>query len=365
MEHYDIFDTIGYIFCLICSDDFTATITSISDKCGIPVPMVRKYIYHLLKNKLLSTHIFLDYEIYDQENGDTWEQSSSKKLLEEISHGTYDNTEITFDEIETLMPGSFLIPFSSIEYECMKSYYPGMIDDAGSGTFEIKDIYGSVSNDILAIEEKLQSTITYHKRVEIYYVSPGKKAASFTCTPVQIIQDTTQHLAYLKDSENNLYRLDRIKCSFDANGKVRSGIQEVSDTSTTSTKPFSLNPMSKYYWAADNNENNAADKSTEKPIHVKIRVRNETRNLINKLKKDVILRAETSKLYIKDGSWYYEDDILGINDFRRWLRGYGSSLVVLEPKSLIKQITSGYHKTLEYYDILEKQNKVFTHITDP
>ncbi len=354
MEHYDIFDTIGYIFCLICSDDFTATITSISDKCGIPVPMIRKYIYHMLKNKLLSTHIFLDQEVHDQEDDDIWEPSSYKKIFEEISSGTYDNKEISFDEIETLTPGFFLIPFSSIEYECMKSYYPGMIDEVGSGTFEIKDIYGSVSNNILAIEEKLQSAITYHKQVKINYISPGKKAESFTCTPVQIIQDTTQHLAYLKDSGNNLYRLDRIKCSFDANGKVRSGIQEVSDTSVSSRKPSSPNPLSKYYWAADNKESRTADKSTCKPIHVKIRIRNETLNLINKLKKDTLLRAETSILYIKDGSWYYEDDILGINDFRRWLRGYGSSLVVLEPKSLIKEITSGYHKTLEYYEILEK-----------
>lgn len=354
MDTYEDFDTIGYIFCLICSNEFTATITSISEKCKIPVPIARSYLLHLLKNKLLSTHIFLDSGRSDYEDDDESEQSSSKNLFEELLKGVYDNTEIIFDEIEGLTPGFFLLPFSAIEYECMKNYYPGMIDETDSGTFEIKDIWGSLSSDILAIEEKLQTAITYHKQIRLRYISLAKKTISCTCTPIEIIQDTTHHHIYLKDSKNNLYRLDRIKCSFDANGKVANGIQEVSDTSTSSTKSSPSNSLSKFYWAVNNKEIYSESNTNEKPVHVKIQIKNETRNLINKLKKDTILRSETAKLYIKNGFWYYEDDILGIQDFRRWLRGYGSSLVVLEPRSLVKEIVKGYHTTLAYYKILEE-----------
>ena len=58
------------------------------------------------------------------------------------------------------------------------------------------------------------------------------------------------------------------------------------------------------------------------------------------------------KLY-KDGNYYYyEDDILGMPDFRRWLRSYGSSITVLEPQTLIDEIIESTRKTLSYYNKL-------------
>ena len=72
----------------------------------------------------------------------------------------------------------------------------------------------------------------------------------------------------------------------------------------------------------------------------------------SKIKRDTVLRSETGKLY-KDGDfYYYEDDILGIPDFRRWMRIYGSSITVLEPQTLIKEIIENITKTLTYYEKL-------------
>ena len=348
MDHYEIFNTIGYIFCLICSDEFTATITSISEKCDIPVPVARKYIYQLYKNKLIAIHI----RILNDDDNDLWESADTEALFEDISHGIYDNSEITIEDIESINAGFFLIPFTSIEYECMKNYYPRMIDDTGLNTFEVKDVFGSVSKDILSIAAALQSAISCHKKISIEYISSGEKALSCVCTPVEIIHNTTHHLLYLRDTENNLYRLDRIRCSLNADGRIVNGIQEVSGASAS--KPHVSSPLSKYYWGTDSREVSPRHGRREKPVHVKLQLKNVTRNLLNKIKKDTVLRTETAKLYEENGSWYYEDDILGIQDFRRWLRGYGSSLVVLEPASLIDEIIQGYHTTLEYYNILDK-----------
>ena len=66
-----------------------------------------------------------------------------------------------------------------------------------------------------------------------------------------------------------------------------------------------------------------------------------------------MLRSETGKLYANGDYYYYEDDILGIPDFRRWLRSYGSSITVLEPQSLIDEITKNTKKTLFYYEELK------------
>ena len=76
-------------------------------------------------------------------------------------------------------------------------------------------------------------------------------------------------------------------------------------------------------------------------------------NNIEKIKSDTVLRIETGKLYKDDEYYYYEDDILGMPDFRRWLRSYGSSITVLEPQTLIDEITENTKKTLSYYNKLK------------
>ena len=91
---------------------------------------------------------------------------------------------------------------------------------------------------------------------------------------------------------------------------------------------------------------------SREPIHVKLQINTGTTNIIEKIKRDTVLRSETGKLY-KDGNfYYYEDDILGIPDFRRWMRSYGSSITVLEPQTLIKEIIENITKTLTYYEKL-------------
>ena len=75
-------------------------------------------------------------------------------------------------------------------------------------------------------------------------------------------------------------------------------------------------------------------------------------NIIEKIKSDTALRSGIGKLYKKGAYYYYEDDILGMPDFRRWLRSYGSSITVLEPQTLINEIVENTTKTLTYYDKL-------------
>lgn len=105
------------------------------------------------------------------------------------------------------------------------------------------------------------------------------------------------------------------------------------------------NSYQKYYWGNEYQEH-------REPIHVKLRINTDTTNIIEKIKRDTVLRSETGKLY-KDGDfYYYEDDILGIPDFRRWMRNYGSSITVLEPQTLIKEIIENITKTLTYYEKL-------------
>ena len=133
--------------------------------------------------------------------------------------------------------------------------------------------------------------------------------------------------------ENNYYRIDRIK----------SQIKILSES--FDLEQYHPSPYQKYFWGSEYKDHG-------EPVHVKLRISTGTTNILTKIKNDTSLRAETCKLYQKDNYYYYEDDILGIQDFRRWLRSYGSSITVIEPQSLINEIIEGANKTLSYYELL-------------
>ena len=151
---------------------------------------------------------------------------------------------------------------------------------------------------------------------------------------VSVIQNLTTHILYVKDTENNYYRIDRIK------SKITT-IEEPSDINQ-----YSPSPYQKYFLG------NEYQKHGE-PTHIKLQIKANTANIIEKIKNDTVLRRDTGKLYKDNEYYYYEDDILGIPDFRRWLRSYGSSITVLEPQTLIDVITENTSKTLSYYNKLK------------
>ena len=179
----------------------------------------------------------------------------------------------------------------------------------------------------------VQNAISQGRKIEFKYKSPKFDLTNIICSPATVIQNLTTNILYIKDTDNNYFRIDRIK----------SKIHIVSDVSDLSH--YNPSPYQKYFWG------NEYQKHGD-PLHIKLRISAETTNIIQKIKRDIALRT-TAKLY-KDGDfYYYEDDILGIPDFRRWMRSYGASITILEPQTLIKEITDNTKKTMHYYEILK------------
>mgnify|MGYP003295687753 CR=1 FL=1 len=88
---------------------------------------------------------------------------------------------------------------------------------------------------------------------------------------------------------------------------------------------------------------------TDQPEFVKVKFYNEA-NVWAKVRKELAYRTN-GKLYEKDGFLYYEDTVYGINKFRAWIRGYGSSAIVIEPKSLQEQILESLRIRAEEYGL--------------
>lgn len=84
----------------------------------------------------------------------------------------------------------------------------------------------------------------------------------------------------------------------------------------------------------------------EKPIHVKLKIFEDTPDIMYKIKKDTYCRNRAtlegpfldSSDNKKTNIYYYEDDIIGMDTFKSWLKQFGSSIVVLEPKELAYDI---------------------------
>ena len=327
-----IFDTIGLIISLILSDSFSASIKSLAAACHLPNKQMRKYLFVIFTNKSLLTHLS-PYPESDSVDEEEHFIDTAKNFLSEIIAGNADAKPIYLIHMGDFIDDYILLPITSIEAGYISNTYPKLIQNQRGNLFEIKDSLNSVPQQILEKYDTVQNAISQSRKIEFTYKSPQFDLAHIVCSPATVSQNLTTNTLYIKDTQNNYYRIDRIK------SKIRI-LSEVSDFSQ-----YVPSPYQKYFWGNEYQEH-------EEPIHVKLRINTGTTNIIEKIKNDTILRSETGTLYKEGAFYYYEDDILGIPNFRRWMRSYGSSITVLEPQSLIKEIINNTTKALAYYEKL-------------
>ena len=93
--------------------------------------------------------------------------------------------------------------------------------------------------------------------------------------------------------------------------------------------------------------------------HVKVLVQDFGNNITPRFRNLCGLRNEASFRPIENPpegciySYIYEDNVRGLEDFARYLRSFGYSVLALEPPELKEKMLKSYHRTLEKYDKLE------------
>lgn len=136
-----------------------------------------------------------------------------------------------------------------------------------------------------------------------------------------------------------LKRIDRIR-----NFKVHN------DEKVPPVKPGELNVLD-YIWGGDISPDEMTQKGGYVIRHVKIRISKDTGNIFEKIKTETNGRR-FGKLYDdpeNEGIAYYEDDVCGMGSFKRWLLGYGASVMVLEPAELAEEMYRILLNRLERY----------------
>ena len=81
------------------------------------------------------------------------------------------------------------------------------------------------------------------------------------------------------------------------------------------------------------------------PTHIKLMILEDNADIIERVKMDTYGRTRaklSGPFQSKDDSttniYYYVDDVLGLEAFKKWIRKFGSSMIVLEPKELAYDI---------------------------
>lgn len=181
---------------------------------------------------------------------------------------------------------------------------------------QIKDSYRAIHDyrELSSRLELIDNAIREQKPLYMAYKNSKGHTQEFSFQPLKISYDETENLyCVLSVFHGNIqvHRLDRIQGLWPGKEKVEAGDVSIIDN------------LAPQVWG---------NCFSEEPQHVKIKFYNEA-NVWNKVKRDLVCRTK-GQLYEKDGFLYYEDTVYGISKFRPWIYSFGSSAIVLEPKSL-------------------------------
>ncbi len=304
------------ILSLFGMEDAEYSISELAELLNIPVMTVREDILKLHENE--------DFDTCFIPTDDECEYDLSDR--KEVLSGKLDDVRFM---AENTFQSDFVIPLTQVELECLNAflednqYFRGTVYK----NYDIKPLPNFNQTRMLEKVAEFNQLIRQGETIHILYRKGNTSRIRHRIKPLKVVEDSTEQRFYIVTvQEGNLraFRLDRILEYEIAQEKI-----EIDDLS-----PLELLPN---VWGMEIN----------KPVHVKIKILNEAK-VQEKVRKD--LECRTNGSFTQEGDvLYFEDDVIGINSFKRWLYGYGSSVLVVEPKSLRDAIADSVRRRLEFY----------------
>ncbi|SEQ69736.1 WYL domain-containing protein [Butyrivibrio sp. TB] len=337
MDNKKTLELISDIIALLNSEEYDATIPAIAESCNIPIEYVRKFILQLVKNTILSACVTgEDPASYNSDNNfiDEYlddEEGVSTNLLQ----GKYDHYLWSIKLKVLSLDEDQLLGLTAIEYGAIQSLGETDTSFRHGAIYEIKDNVTKVEKNIRKNQELIQTAINNHTAISFSYKNRKGIIENHIGFPVNLATSIADNWIYFELANNNsTYRLDRVTDTIKA-VKNFGPFPEIEE-----------NPNKKYMWGSYFHEDAA-------PEHVKIVISDTRPNMIQKIQNDIRHRKELCSFYKQGDVYIYEDDIIGIPEFQRWIRGYGSSIQVIEPSYLRKDIIDKARKTLALYESAE------------
>lgn len=353
------FEYLTKILAFLLYEDFCSTPENISKALKVPVEQVRQDFTALLSIDMLKTKIHpISKQImadFDVNNKELWKR--------QMLSGFYDHAEFALDaealymncksgfSSETQIP----IWLKPIEFLQLKTQYPYMFKSKfQSSGIKIKSptpVFNK-TDVILKYATALSNAITSKTSISIRYERPPVSGTfnnrlfdTFIIYPQYLYHDTDKSLIYCialeKEVLNNndislkIFRLDRIR-------KIEKVPKSAPLSISNEIRQYLEDMRQKldYMWGMSSFD--------EEPVPVKVRIYANTANIISKIKAETSLR-KYGKLTQDGNDYIYTDTIIGTANFRSWLRGYGSSVVVMEPKELADEMKESALKVIQLY----------------
>ena len=316
------------IIALLSSTECESTMASMAKTLSLPISLIRKTIYVMTKNRFLKNWLLAE------------DDSISLAEGEGILSGDLDNAVLLLDMSQFVSSDDLLLPLSSLEFGALSAMHSELLSISRGAVFEIKESVLSFEETTKSNIQQVQAAIDNKQQLAFSYrflnQETGKKETiRVSCYPIKIITNTTDNWVYIKTTDGFTYRMDRIISPIHSQNVGRDYPEYTED------------PKEKYLWGA-------SPISDEDVLHVKIKIRYITRNLMQKIEADTSSRQATRRIYKEGDNYFYEDDIIGANDFMRWVRGFGSSMIIVEPAILAERAKATAQKSLELYEISER-----------
>ena len=332
------FEHLTKLLALLICEDIDFTIEGISLAMDIPIFQARQYILDLFSIKELTS----DIECYQEDNTGNYieiDVDYTKKELwsKQLLTGYFDTYIFKLNPAVLYIGDKLPLWLSQIEYSQLTSKYPDLFNQAVN-TLKTKRDISSLPQAVKERVSEIQAAILNKYEIEFSY-NGTLQTGIF---PQFLYHDTDRNIIYCVDSERNCYRLDRIDSASRKWASNKNKMHDIKITKTSTKPPLSEEDRKKcdYMWGM-------AD-FKEAPIQVCVKIYHDTRNLLNKVKDETRLR-KYARIEEHDGFSYYYDTIIGVDNFRSWLRSYGSSLIVLEPESLAKKMKESAKKIINLY----------------
>jgi len=287
------------------------TVQDIADILDIPVMVVRKDIM------MLHTHKECGITFFADEEGD----------VQELLESDQGNDVLLY--ANSIFRNEVYLPLSELEFSCLNEFLDGEQFELGQvhKNYVVKPMYNQARSNMQVKVEQLNQLIQEEQTIKITYKARNGKLVFSTIRPLELVHNAMDDLYYVITIQRGTilpFRLDRIRKYEISKEKI-----EVPDNSELLQLPN--------IWGME----------IGPKIHVKIKILNEA-NVQHKVKRDLAVR--TNGKWTQQGDvLYFEDDVIGVNSFRNWVNSYGSSVLVVEPKSLREEIIESAKRRAQFY----------------
>lgn len=328
------------------------SIKSIAETYDIPISVVRNDLATITA----SYKKYFSYIPFIPSN-ESHEDKNVEDLVAEIKSGLWDSYDLIC--AINLTKGVHTIPLSPEEFTAIQEEFStiGKPNYSGNPTVPciVKENFKHHTNrkELIQILTEINQAINAKKQIAFKYTNAKKNNSTIiTTAPIKILYDNeenTYSILGIKNKSYSVHKVDSIEKSkvmelpLDvANSDLPANYEAFIHILLDDSEPYdaaALEEKLPHVWKNDF--------STKKATHVKVKFKAE---VFERVYSDLSLRHPQKLLsHIKNGFFYFEDDIFGIDAFDMWIRTYGDNAVIIAPEKLALRRIQSIKEALENY----------------